>query len=599
MQTPRERTIKRFRDVLAQPNAFLVGAAVGSGVTAQAAERGGADMLITLNAGRFRMMGVSSLAAMLPLRDSNALVDTFGSAEIVNRTNLPVIYGANWRKDRVEAETLVSRIREQGYAGISNFPTIIHYSEEFQQILEKAGFGFDRELELVKLGQKHGLCGIAYVSSSKQARLAAQAGADVVCMNFGWNSGGASGITPSMSLMDVAARTHEFVKIARSWNPQTICLLEGGPIEKAEDMIDISRTAKVDGYIGGSTIELFPMGYSVAETTAGFKMTRMLHDRIQNLEKRLATFKLKSDLLGTSPLMMEVIAQVSELGADSHSVLVSGPEGSGRSRVAASVCEHRSATLNVATFVFDASTLEQRAMIDLFGVASNRDHVRKVKRGLIEKHADDALIIENIEMAPKRIQDRLIELAESGHFKRVYGRKRRHSGVKLVLTSNTVSDGHSPGTHKTSIRPGLYQVLKSREIILPALKDRIADVPALVAHFSEINSTTGGMAPLELTPSASRELISYDWPGNLVELEQVTKNLQADNAFGKVDSDMVDRALNQSQAGSNINTKENGERVWILQALRRNGFRRSQAAAELGISRKTLYNKIKRYDILG
>lgn len=584
---------------MAQPNAFLVGAAVGSGVTAQAAERGGADMLLTLNAGRFRMMGVSSIAALLPLRDSNSMVDDFGCSEVVNRTKLPVIYGGNCPKDLSQLDDFIERIKAQGYAGVSNFPTTITYSNYFQSLLEKAGLSFDREIELIRVGQKHGLCGIAYVGTAKQARTAAQAGCDVICMNFGWNTGGASGVTASISLMDVAARAHEFVKVARSWNPSSICLLEGGPIEKAEDMIDISRVAKVDGYIGGSTIELFPVGYSVAETTAGFKMTRMLHDRIENLEKRLATYQLNSDLLGSSLIMRKVISKVSEWGADREPVLVSGPEGSGRSRVASSICEHRSSTMKVATYSFDASVLEQRAMSDLFGVASNRKHIRKLKKGLFETYADNALVVENIELAPKRIQDRLLEVVRDGSFKRVYGRKKHPSKVKLVLTSTTVSQSIKTGSSRSGIRNSLYTELQKREIQLPALKDRIADIPALVSNFSDINSKTGGMAPLELTPAAARELMSYDWPGNLVELERVTKNLQADTAFGKIDADLVDRALHQSQAGSIVGIQENGERVWILQALRRHGFRRSSAAAELGISRKTLYNKIKRYDIMG
>jgi len=143
MTNKRQDTIQRFRDVLSQPNAFLVGAAVGSGVTAQAAERGGADLLLTLNAGRFRMMGVSSIAAMLPLRNSNTLVDDFGCTEVVNRTKLPVIYGGSCPKDLSKLDDFVKQIKAQGYAGVSNFPTSISYSHYFQAILEKAGLSFE------------------------------------------------------------------------------------------------------------------------------------------------------------------------------------------------------------------------------------------------------------------------------------------------------------------------------------------------------------------------------------------------------------------------------------------------------------------------
>jgi len=118
---------------------MLVGAAIGVGMTAEAAERGGADFLLALSAGRYRVMGAASLAALLPLGAANSFTDGFARREILDRVSIPVFFGASCFDPSEDLDELVDRVRAAGYSGIANFPTATHFDGSFRDALDGAG----------------------------------------------------------------------------------------------------------------------------------------------------------------------------------------------------------------------------------------------------------------------------------------------------------------------------------------------------------------------------------------------------------------------------------------------------------------------------
>lgn len=177
---------------------FLLGAAIGTGMAAKAAEHGGADFLLALNAGRFRSMGAPSAACMLALRPSNKMVMEFGQAEILTQTSLPVYFGASVF-GVVDLEELVGQIAEAGFHGISNFPSCIFLDGQYRQFLEESGHGFGREIALLQAARAHGLSTLAYVHTVEEAcRVAADV--DIVNFGLGWNMGGSVGVESSLDL---------------------------------------------------------------------------------------------------------------------------------------------------------------------------------------------------------------------------------------------------------------------------------------------------------------------------------------------------------------------------------------------------------------
>src|SRR3712207_1970966 len=173
---------------------IVVGAAIGLGMTARAAADGGADFLLVLSAGRLRVMGAPSLAAMLPIRDSNSFTDAFARREILDRVAIPVFFGAAACDPRLTVEALLARIRDAGYQGVANFPTAIHQDGAFRAALERAGLGFGREAEMLRAAPRFGLATLGYAKTRAEVDALIAAGVERLCLNFGWNSGGSQGV---------------------------------------------------------------------------------------------------------------------------------------------------------------------------------------------------------------------------------------------------------------------------------------------------------------------------------------------------------------------------------------------------------------------
>src|SRR5437762_430978 len=173
--------MSRLRDELAVRTGdrrhFLVGAAIGTGMAAQSAVRGGADFLLALSAGRMRCIGEPSVAAMLPLRECNELVMSFARAEILPRATVPVFFGAASFDPRLDLAALVERIAKAGFAGITNFPTAILIDGAYRQFLERVGLGFQRELDLLSLAKARGRMTPASAHTRDEAVAAARCGA--------------------------------------------------------------------------------------------------------------------------------------------------------------------------------------------------------------------------------------------------------------------------------------------------------------------------------------------------------------------------------------------------------------------------------------
>src|SRR5579871_6109751 len=206
---------------------FMLGAAIGTGMAARAAERGGADFLLALNAGRLRSMGMPSTACLLALRDANSLVMEFGRSEILTQTSLPVFFGAAaLGTDDVRA--LIEQIREAGFHGVTNFPSCTFLDGRYRRCLEDSGWGFSRELALLQVARACGLSTLAYVHTLEEAKAAATT-ADIVNFDFGWNMGGLLGVPSSMDLEGAARLGRAFVEVVRGVASQTRCVVEGGP----------------------------------------------------------------------------------------------------------------------------------------------------------------------------------------------------------------------------------------------------------------------------------------------------------------------------------------------------------------------------------
>jgi predicted TIM-barrel enzyme len=306
---------------------FLVGAAIGTGMAAQAATRGGADFLLALNAGRLRSMGAPSVASLLALKDTNRFVMDFAKAEIRPRTALPVFIGVAALDPLLDAPSLLDVVRNAGFEGVTNFPTVALIDGRFRRFLESVGLGLEREVALLKAARERGLATLGYVHTREEARRMATAQIDIINIDLGWNAGGTLGVASHMQIEEAAQLATQLVRLIRKTSDRAICVVEGGPIVRPEQMDQVCRASQADGYIGGSTIDRVPLESAIELVTSAFKTMGALGRQVSRLEQQLAGRRGPLALVGGGAQMDRARAAFDQAVATELPVLLLGEPG--------------------------------------------------------------------------------------------------------------------------------------------------------------------------------------------------------------------------------------------------------------------------------
>src|SRR5437762_1815748 len=180
----RSALLKKFRDMAAKGEP-IVGGGAGTGLSAKCEEEGGVDLIIIYNSGRYRMAGRGSLAGLLPYGDANAIVVDMAREvlPIVKRT--PVLAGVCGTDPFRVMPYFLRQIKDMGFAGVQNFPTVGLFDGTFRQNLEETGMGFGLEVDMIQQAHAMDLLTAPYVFSSDDARAMAEAGADVLVSHMG------------------------------------------------------------------------------------------------------------------------------------------------------------------------------------------------------------------------------------------------------------------------------------------------------------------------------------------------------------------------------------------------------------------------------
>jgi len=268
----RQEVRDRLKNTLAQKKA-IIAAGAGTGISAKFIEKGGADLLIIYNSGRFRMSGHGSSAGLMAYGDANAVAMEIGEFEVLPVVEeIPVICGVHGSDPRRRMWHHLLKVKEMGFSGVNNFPTHSIVDGHFRQVLEETGMGFDKEVEMIRIADKMDLFSIVYVACPEDARQMAEAGADAIISHVGTTVGGSIGVTGASCSMDEAiARTNEIVAAAKAVNPDLFFLAHGGPINTPEDVRIILEKANVHGFVGASSLERMGVEESLTNLTREFK----------------------------------------------------------------------------------------------------------------------------------------------------------------------------------------------------------------------------------------------------------------------------------------------------------------------------------------
>ena len=268
----RSEVIERFNDTLSKGQA-IIAAGAGSGISAKFIEKGGADLIIIYNSGRFRMMGHGSTAGMMAYGDANAIAMEIGEYEVLPVVEeIPVICGVHATDPRRRMWHWLEKVKEMGFSGVNNFPTHTIIDGHFRGVLEETGMSVTKEYDMVNLAGKMDLFSIVYVGSQEEAVHMAKNGADAIIAHVGTTVGGSIGVTNAVvSWEDTIQRTQAIIDAAKTVRDDIFYLCHGGPINTPEDADRVIQATDCVGFVGASSLERMGIEASLTNLTREFK----------------------------------------------------------------------------------------------------------------------------------------------------------------------------------------------------------------------------------------------------------------------------------------------------------------------------------------
>jgi len=576
---------------------FSFAAAVGAGMTAVAAEKGGAEFLLLLNAGRLRMRGAASLSCYLPLENANSWVARIGKTEVLNKCKIPVLMGCSVANPNSSLKQIVDVVSVNGFAGVTNFPTAALIDGKIRDVLEMQNIGFNRECALITEASGRGLKTLAYVTNNEEAMQMVSAGASMLCVNIGFTHSATS--EPSDITID---NTVKIIDRALRNIPEEIpTYVEGGPIVTPESALAICVKSRVQGYIAGSTIDRFPLEEAIVEVAKSYRIISQIEP------ERVSGNNPETDYTyGTSSKMREIQNLVEHYSTREMPILITGPSGSGKTALAEEI-HRKSENVRSKMIRVDCLGLTQSGSAEeLFGSELGHHGRGSPSHAGILENADNATVLfDEIAALNNDLQTRLLSFIDTGIVRRMGGNRHRKVNCRVIATTKEPIDGL---LESGKLRDDLYYRLNALEIAIPSLADRSADIPALAKAMLKKKSEK---KQKNISNSGLNALMEYSWPGNIRELKHtLTRAVLVSETSTLRSSDFSFLPQTAHKKAEIIPTQEDDndrqshysrpvitEKEWIAEALQRNRFRRGETADELGITTRTLYSKIKKYGI--
>jgi predicted TIM-barrel enzyme len=273
MEFTRQESLARLRETVADGDP-VIGAGAGTGISAKFAERGGVDLLIIYNSGRYRMNGRGSLAGLLPYGDANEIVVEMGHEVLPVVEDTPVLAGVNGTDPFRQMDVFLEDLKRRGFSGVQNFPTVGLIDEDsgFRRNLEETGMGYDEEVEMIRTAAQKDMLTCPYVFSETQAREMAEAGADVIVSHMGLTTSGDIGAETALDLETAAERVQAHHDAATAVNDDVMVICHGGPIAWPDDAAYVlDNTEGVVGFFGASSIERLPTEEAIERQAREFK----------------------------------------------------------------------------------------------------------------------------------------------------------------------------------------------------------------------------------------------------------------------------------------------------------------------------------------
>ena len=268
-----ERTaiLEKFRDMVRRRQP-IIGGGAGTGLSAKCEEAGGIDLIVIYNSGRYRMAGRGSLAGLMAYGNANDIVQEMAHEVLPVVRHTPVLAGVNGTDPFALMDDLLDRLKQMGFSGVQNFPTVGLFDGIMRRNLEETGMGFGLEVDMIRKAHQRDLLTTPYVFSADEAVAMAKAGADIIVPHMGLTTGGSIGAETAIKLQDCPAIIDSWAEAAMQVRKDIMVICHGGPISSPADAEYILKHAHhVHGFYGASSMERLPTEIALTAQTRSFK----------------------------------------------------------------------------------------------------------------------------------------------------------------------------------------------------------------------------------------------------------------------------------------------------------------------------------------
>jgi len=568
----------------------IVGAAIGSGMSATAAELGNADLLMVLNAGYFRSHGCSSMASLMPYSNANNLTWDIATKYIMPRIKYtPIFLGIFAQDPYLNLDSYLHEIKERGILGVTNFPSVGFVDGKYREALEETGLGYEYEVEMLTQAKKYDLMTIGFCFNSDEAIKMALTGVDILCLDLGWAEWRETDFEEHKAAINHAVdHINSVTASVKKFTPKPYFVILGGPVILPKDTIQIYRETEVLGYIGGSTIERFPAASNIIQTVQEFKQATISSKYVNQL----------GSMVGASSAMQQVFHMINCVAQSDVPVLIVGESGTGKELVAREI--HRLSNRNKKPFICwnCGAITESLCESELFGheKGSFTGAVGK-KLGKFEIANCGTLFMDEISNLSMKVQSALLRAIQEKEIIRVGGEENIQIDVRLIAASN---QDFTELIQSGEFRLDLYYRLNTFVLRIPPLRERKEDIPFLVTEFMQEFGEKYNY-PLPRIPKQAMDILVYHiWPGNIRELRNAVERcfiLGQGKRFSIEWLDEMfeqDRNLEKTLMPKVSKSDQSAKRDMLFDILSHYNGNKTAVAKELGVSRKTIYNWLSR-----
>ena len=275
MAIPREEMLRRLRAQVATGKP-IVGCGAGTGISAKCAEAGGADLIIIYNSGRYRMAGRGSLAGLMPYGDANGIVVEMAAEVLPVVKNTPVLAGVCGTDPFRLFPVFLRQLKEIGFSGVQNFPTVGLIDGNFRANLEGTGMGYDKEVEMIRVAHQLDMFTSPYVFDPDQAKTMAEAGADQLVAHVGLTTSGSIGAAVALTLDDAISLVMKIAEGGKKIRKDLLVICHGGPFDEPQNVgTALKRMPGIAGFFGASSIERLPTERGITGQVKDFKNLKL------------------------------------------------------------------------------------------------------------------------------------------------------------------------------------------------------------------------------------------------------------------------------------------------------------------------------------